>query len=316
MFHTHAAYSEAVVVFWDDFEAVASACFPSCAAERVLERKNSPSHMSLWSMNELTTFRWSLDEDIRKYKAAGFEGIGVWRQKVADFGEDRAVDLIAESGLRVTNLLWAGGFTGSDGRSQEECLRDAAEAIRLAAALEAGCLVVYAGGRNNHTRRHAERLLRLAIEQMLDLAAEIDVTLAIEPMHAACAAEWTFLTDLEAASQLVRSYDSPNLKLALDSYHFGQDPQLAAMLPELVPIIGIVHLGDRSEPHSLDQNRCRLGTGRLALPQFIGALWDNGYDGDFDVELFGREIDASQYDDVLRASRRFFDRLSAPVGGG
>ena len=36
--------------------------------------------------------------------------------------------------------------------------------------MNAGCLVVYTGGRNNHTFRHAERLLRMALDQLLSLA--------------------------------------------------------------------------------------------------------------------------------------------------
>src|SRR5262245_66435735 len=94
--------------------------------------------MPTLSMNELTTFRWTLEEDVRRYVAAGYEGIGVWREKLADYGEEAGVDLIAESGLRVTNLLWAGGFTGSCGRTPEESVQDAIHAIRLAGAARAG----------------------------------------------------------------------------------------------------------------------------------------------------------------------------------
>ena len=69
--------------------------------------------MPTLSMNEVTTYRWSLEDDLRQYAQAGYEGIGVWRQKLSDYGEEAAVDLIAESGLRVTNLLWAGGLRGA-----------------------------------------------------------------------------------------------------------------------------------------------------------------------------------------------------------
>ena len=154
--------------------------------------------MPTLSMNEVTTYRWPLEEDVRRYAAAGFEGIGVWRHKLADYGEEQAVDLIAGVGAAGDQPGWAGGFTGSDGRSLDESVQDAAHAVRLAGALGAGCLVVYPGGRNNHITSHAERLLRTAIEQLLDFAADADVTLAIEPMHAACAREWTFLTDVGA----------------------------------------------------------------------------------------------------------------------
>jgi sugar phosphate isomerase/epimerase len=272
--------------------------------------------MPTLSMNEVTTFRWSLEEDVRRYVAAGYEGIGVWRQKVADHGEEHAVDLIAESGLRVTNLLWAGGFTGSDGRTLDEGVQDAIAALRLAGALGAGCLVVYPGGRNNHIVSHAERLLRLAVERLLDFAADVEVTLAIEPMHPACAGDWTFLTELESAVAFVEQYRSPFLKLVLDAYHFGDDRWLRAHLAELVPHIGVVHLGDRVDPPSIEQAGRPLGEGRLELVGLVRALVDAGYVGDFDVELVGHALEPGQYETLLRSSLEFFDRVMAPMQGG
>jgi sugar phosphate isomerase/epimerase len=269
--------------------------------------------MPTLSMNELTTYRWSLEEDVRRYAAAGYEGIGVWRRKLADYGEERGVDLLAESGLRVTNLAWAGGFTGSDGRTLEESIQDAAHALRLAGAMGAGCLVIYPGGRNNHIASHAERLLRMAIGQLLDFAADVEVPLAIEPMHVACAAEWTFMTNLQAAAEFVEKFESPFLKLVFDSYHFGDDEASIARLAELAPHIGVVHLGDRMEPHSVDQDRRPLGEGRLQLADLVRGLIEAGYMGDFDVELIGRNIEQSNYESLLAGSLEFFERVLAPA---
>ena len=86
--------------------------------------------MARLSINELTTFRWTFEEDVHHYQAAGIEGIGVWRQKLSDFGEEKGIELLVDSGLRVSSLLWAGGFTGSDGRSHKESVEDGKEAIK------------------------------------------------------------------------------------------------------------------------------------------------------------------------------------------
>ena len=269
--------------------------------------------MPTLSMNEVTTYRWPLEEDVRRYVEAGYEGIGVWRTKLSDYGEEQAVDLISETGLRVTNLLWAGGFTGSCGRAPEESVQDGIQAIRLAAALGAGCLVVYPGGRNNHIYRQAERLLRGALDELLDYAHDLDVTLAIEPMHPACATEWTFLTDLESTIALLEDYNTSRLKLVFDTYHFGHDRAVLANLGEIVPHIGVVHLGDRASAHAADQDRRPLGEGNLQLAELIRGFLDAGYTGDFDVELIGREIDSSQYHQVLASSLEFFGRVLTPA---
>jgi sugar phosphate isomerase/epimerase len=88
-------------------------------------------------VNEITTFRWSFEEHVQNYSAAGVDGIAVWRQKLSDFGEEKGAELLAESGLAVSALQWAGGFTGSDGRFYRDAVQDVIEAVQLAGQLRA-----------------------------------------------------------------------------------------------------------------------------------------------------------------------------------
>ena len=265
--------------------------------------------MARLSINEMTTYRWSFDEDVMNYRAAGIGAIGVWRQKLADFGEEKGIELLAESRIAVSNLLWAGGFTGSDGHSYRESIKDAVEAIRLAAALKAGCLVIYSGGRNGHTQNHARRLFVTALRELLPLAGELDVTLAVEPMHAGCAGEWTFLTTLDETLALLLTIDSPKLKLAFDTYHLGHDPAIVEQIGKLRDRIGIVHLGDSRKAPTEEQDRHRLGHGTLPLRSIVAALGEIGYDGYYDVELMGEEIEAADYCELLETTRQAFNEL-------
>lgn len=268
--------------------------------------------MTLLSMNEMTTYRWSLGQDIDNYQEASYSGIGVWRHKLSDEDEDLAIERLTASGLRVTNLSWAGGFTGSDGRSLADSIDDASDAIRLAGSLMAGCLVVYSGGRNNHTYRHAGRLLRTALDELLPLAEMWEVPLAIEPMHPACAADWTFITNIEAAIKLIEQVDSPYLKIAYDTYHFPMGNRGGQFLANLAPHIGIVFLGDRLQPPSVDHERCRLGHGRLPLIETVTTLQEAGYTGAYDVKLMGPDIETCDYWTLLEQSQTAFNEF-APV---
>ena len=268
------------------------------------------------SMNEVTTYRWSFEQDVQRYAAAGYEAIGVWRQKLIDFGEERGVDLLAESGLHVSNLHWAGGFTGNNGQSLQESIDDASDAIRLAGATCAGCLIIYPGGRNNHTFRHAKRLLRLAIDRLIDLAEAADVTLAIKPMHPACAAEWTFLTDVEATIAFLEEFRSSHLKMVLDLYHYGADLVPMTNLSRIIPHLALVQLGDRRSVHDIDQNRCLLGAGLIPLSDIVRKIVDAGYHGSFDVELVGQDIQLCDYEDLLKGSKRSFEQMLLPVCDG
>ena len=267
--------------------------------------------MAALSINEMTTFRWSFEEDVTRYKAAGIEAIGVWRQKLADFGEDKGIELLAASGLNVSNLLWAGGFTGSDGHSYRESLADATEALHLADALGAGCLVVYSGARKGHTQNHARRLFAGALGELLPLAKDLNIVLAVEPMHVGCAEEWTFLTSLDEAMSLIDRVASPFLKLAFDTYHLGHDPRIVGQIAAIASHVGIVHLGDSGGLPEREQNRRCLGEGTLPLPCIVRALRQAGYDGYYDVELIGEEIESCDYQKLLESSQRAYRQLLA-----
>ncbi len=254
------------------------------------------------SMNELTTYRWSFEDDVQHYADTGVDAIAVWRQKLSDFGESKGVELIRDSNLTVSCLMWAGGFTGSDGRSYKESVQDAVEAVRLAADMQAGCLTVYSGARAGHTHNHARRLLNNALKELLPVADEHGVTLAIEPVHEGCAGDWTFLTDFEEALDLVARWDHPRLKLAFDTYYFGADSDLVERLPEFVTHLAIVHVGDGHRAPDGEEDRCPLGNGVIPLDRIVDRLLSAGYGGCLDIKLIGEEIETTDYHELLRQS--------------
>ena len=269
--------------------------------------------MAELSVSETTTFRWPFEEDVSQYAAAGIPAIGVWRHKLSDCGLPKALDLLGRSGLKVSHLSWAGGFTGSDGRSFRESLEDAVEAVRTAAELNCRTLVVYSGPRAGHTHNHARRLLQTALIELAPLAVELDITLAVEPMHPGCAAEWTFLTSLDETLGLLEKVAAAPVKMVLDTYHLGQDKGLLDRIAGIVPRIAMVQLGDARQPPDGEQNRCRLGDGVVPLVEIIAGLKAGGYDGYYDVELLGEEVEPADYRSLLEHAKEAFGRL---VGSG
>lgn len=269
--------------------------------------------MAELSVSETTTFRWSFEEDVREYKVEGIPAIGVWRQKLSDYGLTRAVRLLREHGLKVAHLFWAGGFTGSEGRGYREAIEDAQEALRAAAELGCPTLLIYSGTRAGHTFNHARRLVRDALRELLPLAEQFHVTLALEPMHPGCAAGWTFLTSLEETLELLTAINHSRVKMVLDTYHSGQDEGFTERIAEILKHVALVQLGDARHPPQGEQDRCRLGEGRVPLKEIVTALKAGGYDGYYDVELLGREIETADYHSLLRHARDAFRTL---VGEG
>jgi len=268
--------------------------------------------MAKLSVSETTTFRWSFEEDVRNYAGAGIPAIGVWRQKISDYQEARVVELLREHGLEVSHLFWAGGFTGSDGRSFRESVEDAKGALRLAKRLGAGCLVVYSGTRAGHTYNHARRLVRDALQELLPLAESLDVWVAVEPMHPACAGSWTFLTTLEETLMVLDMVGSPRVKMVFDTYHLGHGEGIVERIPELASRVALVQLGDARATPTVEGNRCRLGEGVLPLAEMVAAFASAGYDGYYDVEILGEEFSQADYPNLLIHAQESFARL---VGG-
>lgn len=268
--------------------------------------------MAELSMNETTTFRWAFEEDVEEYAAAGIPAIGVWRQKLSDCNAARARDLLGHARLNVSHLFWAGGFTGSDGRTHRESIDDAIDALRTAAELGCRTLVLSTGPRAGHTYKHARRLVQTALAELTPQASALGITLAIEPMHEGCAEEWTFLTTLDETLEFLAEAANPQVKMVLDTYHLGLEEGLADRLAAIVPQVAIVQLGDARRPPAGEQNRCRLGEGIVPLAQIVAALKAAGYNGYYDVELLGEELETADYPSLLQHAKEIFGKL---VGG-
>ena len=87
----------------------------------------------------------------------------------------------------------------------------------------------------------------------------------------------------------------------------GHDPRILDEIGRLRDRIAIVHLGDSLKPPEAEQNRQRLGAGILPLREIVAALRDIGYDGDYDVELMGEAIEATDYKQLLDSSKQAFE---------
>jgi sugar phosphate isomerase/epimerase len=263
--------------------------------------------MARLAISELTTYRWSFEEDVELYRALGASGIGVWRQKLTDLGEEKGAALLAQSGLQVSSLQWAGGFTGSNGLSYEDSLTDARQAIFTARKIGAPCLIVHSGARGGHIHKHARRLFHQALDKLLPLAEEHGVKLALEPMKSDCGGEFTFFNCLDETLRLMDEHPSPALALTLDTYYWGHEPSLLDRLDGLAPKLALVQLGDGREPPSKEPNRCPLGEGRIPLRQIVERILAAGYDGYFEVELLGEELESADYREIVSRSVQTFD---------
>jgi sugar phosphate isomerase/epimerase len=266
------------------------------------------------SASELTTYRWSFEQDVQCASELGFDGIAVWRQKLSDFGEEKGAELLVESDLAATSLMWAGGFTGNEGRSFRESVEDAIDAIQTASLLKAPNLIVYSGSRAGHTNRHAMRLVQTALSELADVAGEYGVCLALKPVHPQWARDCTFLTDLDSTVELIHSVGSEWLRLALDTYQWSGDEEIFQRLPEFIPLTSIIQVADAGSIEMWEPNRLLPGLGQLPIAAFLGKAIEAGYNGSFEIELWGEDVEAWDYDELLRQSYQSLHAMLSNAG--
>lgn len=271
---------------------------------------NTKPWLARLAISEMTTIRWSLLDDVVHLRAEGVESISVWRKKVADFGEERAMELIRDGGLTVASVSSAGGFTGHGGNSLSSAIDDARDALRLAGELQAGCLVLVSGSRAGHTQRHVRRLLRDSLVKLGDVAAQVNVPLALLPKHPRSAGDWSFLTSLDETLEVLDDCGHPNVGLAFDVFQLAHEADLAGRVADALPWIKTVQLSDCRENSRSGNDRALPGEGTLPLRRIVEQLEVGGYQGFYDFEIWSDEIWKQDYVQVLRRCRESFQELA------
>lgn len=265
------------------------------------------------SVSQMTTYRWSLEDDIIQRRRAGIDSIGIWRPKLAEMGEEKAVDLIADSGLGVSSLSWAGGFTGSHGYTFDQAVEDGYEALELATRLNAECLVIVSGTVSGHINKHARRLLVEGLLALADVAQALGVKLALQPMHSQYQREWTFLSSLDAAIDVVEECNHPFVGLSLNSYHLRDEPDLANRLPSIAAKVHHVQLCDGLPHEPSEFDRYLPGDGEIQISELVHALRDAGYSGAYEIDVWSESVWESFEFELLEECRERFSRLWTDV---
>jgi len=268
------------------------------------------------SICQFSTYRWSFYEDVIRYSTLGFESMGLWRQKLDDFGRSAAIDLLYENKMSVSSVHWAGGFTG-DGRTFSDSIEDAIESIHLASQVDADCLIIHPGSRNGHTTSNATRLMKSALSQLVPVAADYGVKLAIEPMLTRNAASWTYLERLEDSFELMERFPAQSVGWVFDLYHFGFDAELFETLENRIQRLLLVQLSDRKlvleknarSGQGHDSFRLPLGKGEAPIEAWLGKLQGLGYAGKYELEVHGSCVKDLDYFSLLDET---IDYLGAP----
>ena len=244
------------------------------------------------SINQATTReQHSLRQAVEAYARHGVAGIGIWRDKLDDCGLDEAVRLVGDHGLEVSGLCRGGMFPASTAAARQAAVDDNRQAIDQAAALNADCLVLVAGGLPEGSKdiAGARRMVRDGLGEILPHARAAGVTLAIEPLHPMYAADRCVVNTLAHALDLCDEL-GPGIGVAADVYHLWWDPDLEQQIARAGDRIVAFHVCDWLVPTTdLLLDRGMMGDGVIDIRQIHQWVADAGYDGLIEVEIFSAD---------------------------
>jgi sugar phosphate isomerase/epimerase len=241
------------------------------------------------ALNQATTAHWPLEAAVAGCADAGIAGIGLGREHVARVGgPERAARLVRDAGLRVSTL-WPAGFFTVPG-TREDNLR----AVRDAATLGAEALTVISGGLPESSRDLAGARSRVfdGLAELVPLAQDLGVRLAIEPLHPRVCAEASVIVTLGQALRLAEQFPAETVGVVLDAWATWWDPDVTDVIARAGDRIFAVQLCDwlARQPANPKLGRCHVGDGVADVATLVRAVDQAGYQGLVEVEIFNEDV--------------------------
>jgi len=220
---------------------------------------------------------------VRAYTAAGADGIGIWELKLEDDGA--ALEVLDASGLgraaavpgipSILPLPLMEGPADPAERIDAIC----ASVHRLAKFRPSG--VVCLTGPGNDRETVVEGLRTIAGEAEL-----VGLRIGLEPINRVGGEDWTMVSSLPEAVELIDAADHPAIGIQLDTWHVWNTPNVLDEIARHADRLVGVHVADWREPTRKWADRVLPGDGGAGLPRLLAALDAAGWDGYYDVEIF------------------------------
>jgi sugar phosphate isomerase/epimerase len=288
----------------------------ACSAGR--DRHRIPAIRPRFSISQITTLASTFADDVRLYSDAGVDGIGVWELKLSGGGDADALELLEASGLgsaaavpAIPSILPLPLMEGP--ADPAERVDTICKSLHRLAPFKPSDVVCLTGpGEDRDTV--VEGLRTIGAE-----AAHVGVRVGLEPINRVGGENWTMISSLPEAVELLDDADQPALGIQFDSWHLWNTSTLLEDIERYGDRFVGVHVADWREPTRSWADRVLPGDGVADLPAILGALDRSGWDGFYDLEIFsdnGAFGDAwpdSVWDwpaeDAVRRGREAFERV-------
>lgn len=256
------------------------------------------------AVSAVSSWRWSLDEDLTFWSDAGIEHVGLSFRKLEEAGLDAAVTRVRDAGLRVSNIVELGWWDLTAPTTWS------AQQARLLAAVDAagtvgGCLVLTTGPAGPLDWDHAADALAAALEPVQRAARAASVPVTIEhtgPLRL----DLSFCTTARDGVDLARRVGTG---LCLEVHSCFAERDLEATIRGAADVLAHVQLSDFVIGSLSTPDRAVPGDGDIPLGRILAAVLASGYSGAFELEMVGPRIEDEGYASAIRRGVAHLDGL-------
>jgi sugar phosphate isomerase/epimerase len=256
------------------------------------------------SLNAISTFEWSLEQDLAFYTDTGITNVGVSVVKLERAGWDAGARRVADAGLRVTNLIGLGPFDLDAPRSWDQQRERLQRALDTAEAVGAECVVFTTGPAGRLTWEEAADALEAALASVVADARVRGIPFALEHTNS-LRVDVGFVHTLRDVVDLARRLGTG---VCMEVNACWAERGLAHTIAAGADTFELVQVSDFAVGTLSTPNRLVPGDGDIPLERILSQVLGAGYGGCFDLELIGPRIDEEGYG---AAARRSIDRLDA-----
>jgi sugar phosphate isomerase/epimerase len=248
-----------------------------------------------FGISQITTVNEPFDTDVHAYAEAGVDGIGVWEMKLPDGDDSGARARLRDAGLSVTScvptvpsILPLVRMEGPD--DPDERVASYCASIRRLAPFEPTSFVLLTGSAAGRDSAEARGTVVEGLRTITAEAERVGVSVGLEPLQRVGGDDWTIISSIPEAVELLAEAGTPRVGLVVDIGHVWNTTTLFDDLAQFGDRITAVHVCDCREAGGVWSDRVLPGDGAIDVPRILGALEDSGWDGPYDLEIFSDDL--------------------------
>lgn len=251
------------------------------------------------SMCGVTLSKLPLEDQARVSAALGCGGMGIFHSLIpAGATPDEVRSVLDRHELQASicvpkpfHLLQTRGFSAVSGHITERgpglpaSLDAMIESLEWLAPLKPDCVLVIPGAQGAMSRAEAWDLACAGMRRLCEAADRLNLKLCLEPVHPRFATDFSILSTLDEALQMISDTGAGNLGVLIEIFHLWDlDDRFEQIARAAGKIFGVQLSDSAPFPRSI-VDRLPPGEGAADIAGIVRAIEATGYRGWYDIEV-------------------------------